>query len=57
MVELVLFPQIRHLGNLPSVKLAFKGAESHPRVKERTHSFSPVALQSVGWRAYEEVTE
>jgi len=38
MVELLLFPQIRDLANLPSVKLTFKEADSHPCKHQNMHS-------------------
>jgi hypothetical protein len=40
MVELLLFPQIRDLANLPSVKLTFKEADELSPVQASEHAFS-----------------
>lgn len=40
MVELLLFPQIRDLANLPSVKLTFKDADELSPMHASEHAFS-----------------
>lgn len=40
MVELLFFPQIRDLANLPSVKLTFKEADELSPVQASEHAFS-----------------
>lgn len=53
MVELLLFPQIRDLANLPSVKLTFKEADELSPVQASEHAFSR-STESL-WLALEKI--